>query len=129
MTKSVIMDKYQINSIEIDKVDIEYKNVDEIIKYLEDKIENDPIAKFIAIFDHYEHTKGLESGEISDAITDAKNIIFCFGQKLPNPSIMAVRPRSIAVAEEKDSFTISFMEAPMTPMNDKMVAWVKALIK
>ncbi len=129
MTKSIVMDKYPVNSLTIQKSETDSANVDEIIDFFKNKIENDPIAKFIAVFDHYEHTKSLDDGEIADSITDAKNIVFCFGQKIPNPLIMAVRPRSIAVAEEKDSFTISFMEAPMAPMNDKMVSWVKELLK
>jgi len=129
MTESIIMDKYPVNSLSINKADTSYTNTDAIIEYFKDKIDNDPIAKFIAIFDHYEHTNSLESGEIMPSIIDAKNIIFCFGQKIPNPLIMAIRPRSIAVAEEKDSFTISFMEAPMAPMNEKMQNWVKALKK
>lgn len=128
MTKSILMDKYPVHSLNIKKTNTKYKNVNELINIFQDKIEQDPIAKFIAIFDHYEHTTSLDNGEIAQTITDAKNIIFCFGQKIPNPLILSVRPRSIAIVEESDSFTISFLEAPMMPLNDKMVSWVKELV-
>ncbi|MEA3373344.1 MAG: hypothetical protein U9Q62_06595 [Campylobacterota bacterium] len=127
MTQEILMDKYPVVTIELLKNEIGQGNVDEILEYLSDCIEKDPIATFIGLFDHYSHTKQLEGGEIAPEILDAKNIIFCFGQKLPNPKILAVRPRSIGVAEKADSFVISLMEAPNEPMHRKMEEWVKAL--
>jgi len=123
--KSILMDKYHIHSKTINKTDTSFTNVTQFLDYFNDKIEKDSIAKFIGIFNHYEHTKSLESGEIADDIIDAQNIVFCFGQKIPNPLILSIRPRSIAIVENNDSFVISFMEAPMLPMNDKMVKWVE----
>jgi len=128
MQKTLLMDKYHICSKEIKKVDIEYTTTDQFIEYFLNKINEDKIAKFIGIFDHYEHTQSLENGTIADSIKDAKNIVFCFGQQIPNPLILSVRPRSIAVVENEDSFTISFMEAPLAPMTQKMQNWVEELV-
>ena len=125
MQKSILMDKYHIHSKTMNKTDTSFTNVSQFIDYFNEKIEKDPIAKFIGIFDHYEHTQSLAEGEIADDIKDAQNIVFCFGQKIPNPLILSVRPRSIAIVETNDNFTISFMEAPILPMNEKMVKWVE----
>ncbi len=129
MTKSIIMDKYPILSLTITKEDSPYSDVEQFMEYFKEKVANDPVATFIAVFDHYEHTSSLESGEIAQGIVDGKNIIFCFGQKIPNPLILSVRPRSIAVVQDTAGFIISFMEAPMAPMSAKMEAWVDDLTK
>jgi hypothetical protein len=129
MTKSILLEKYPVLSHNIKKEDTSYTDVAEFINYFKDKIEKDPIAAFIGIFNHFEHTKNLESGEIAKDIHDAQNIVFCFGQKIPNPLILSVRPRSIAIVEDETSFTISFMEAPMAPMSAKMESWVEELSK
>ncbi len=129
MQKSIVMDKYPVVSLKIKNEDASYKTVTEFINYFKGKVENDPIATFIAVFDHYEHTKSIENAEIAENIEDAKNIIFCFGQKIPNPMILSVRPRSIAVVKDDTGFTISFMEAPMAPMSQKMESWVEELVK
>jgi len=119
------MDKYPVNELTISKEKINYKNVDEILDYLKEKIDAHPVATFISIFDHYTHTKGLEVGEINEDILDAKNIIFCFGKQIPNAAIMAVRPRSMAVVEYKDNFVITFMDAPNTQAHEAMISWVE----
>ncbi len=129
MTKSIVMDKYPVLSINIMKEDSPFSGVDQFIAYFKEKVDSDPIATYIAVFNHYEHTSSLENGEMAEGIVDAKNIIFCFGQKIPNPLILSVRPRSIAVVEDKSGFTISFMEAPMAPMSAKMESWVDTLKK
>lgn len=128
MKKEIVMEKYPVFTMEIDKAECRLESVDAIIADLKAKVEADPIAAFIAVFDHYSHTKSLADGEISPAIKDAKNIVFCFGPKLPDPRMMAVRPRSIGVAETERGFTLTFLEAPMPPINDKMEKWVKNLI-
>ncbi len=129
MKQETLMEKYPVVSMELGKDEITQKSVDELLSYFQECIESDPIATYIAIFDHYAHTSQLESGEIAPEILDAKNILFCFGAKLPNPKILAVRPRSIGVAETANSFVISLMEAPNEPMHLKMEDWVKALPK
>ena len=128
MKKTIVKEKYPVYSLEIQKSETSYKNVSEIIAYFKELITNDPVATNIGIFDHYEHTKNLKNGEISDNILDAKNIVFCFGQKLDNPIILAVRPRSIGVVETDRAFVISFLEAPMEPAHNKMEKWAKDLV-
>ena len=60
-------------------------------------------------------------------IKDAKNIVFCFGAKLPDPKMLAVRPRSIGVCETDTHFVISFMEAPNLALTKIMIDWVEEL--
>ena len=122
-----LMEKYPIFVLEISKNETVFKNADEIIHYLKEKIYSHKIAEFIAVFEHYMHTNNLEEGGISPEIIDAKNLIFCFGKKLPKAEVMAVRPRSIGVCEHKDKFIISFMEAPNAEGNIAMEKWVKSI--
>lgn len=127
MKQKVFKEKYHIFEIEYKKDEISYKNVDEIISFLEEKIKKHPVISFISIFDHYTHTSNLENGIINENIIDAKNIVFCFGVELPTPEVLAVRPRSIGVCETKDSYVISFLEAPNETANEVMKTFIKAL--
>jgi hypothetical protein len=127
MKQITVMEKYPVFTIEIAKNETTYKNVDEILAYLKSQIEAHPIATYIGEFDHYTHTKNLEVGEISENIKDAKNIICCFGKVLPKPEVLAVRPRSIGVAEMAESFVISFLEAPNPDANAAMEKWAKGI--
>ena len=127
MKQITVMEKYPVFTIEIRKNETTYKNVDEILIYLKNKIEAHPIAVYIGVFDHYMHTANLAEGEISEAIKNAKNIICCFGKVLPKPEVLAVRPRSIGVAEMSDSFVVSFLEAPNPEANAAMESWVKGI--
>ncbi len=129
MKQITLMDKYPIFELEVEKSRTDLKSVDEVLEHLKGEIESHPVATFIAIFDHYSHTKSLDDGEISEDILDAKNIILCFGKKLPKPNLMGVRPRAIGVAELKDSFVLSFMEAPNPDATKAMKSWVKSIIK
>lgn len=126
MKKTIFMDKYPVYSLELLKTELEVKNVPEIMEYFKTKIEAHPIAKFIAIFDHYTHTKSLD-GPMIEGLQDAQNIIFCFGQAIPNTKILAARPRSIGVCEFEDRFVIDFLEAPKEQLHDLMESWAKAL--
>ena len=128
MKQSVIMDKYPISEIDIMKSETTFVTVDEVIVYLKEKIDAHPVAVYIATFDHYSHTKNLgDAGEINPDILDAKNIICCFGKQLPKPTLLAVRPRAIGVAEMKDMFVVSFMDAPNSQAHEFMVSWVKGI--
>lgn len=127
MKKTIFMDKYPVFTLSIPKNEISYTTVPDIIAYFKAKIEEHPIAKFIAVFDHYTHTKSL-NGEIMMGLKDAQNIIFCFGQAIPNTKILAVRPRSIGICELEDSFIIEFIEAPKEEMHTLMETWVKGLV-
>jgi hypothetical protein len=127
MKQITVMEKYPVYTIRIDKSETSYQNVDEVLAYLKEQIEAHPIATYIGQFDHYAHTSSLEVGEISEDIKDAKNLICCFGKVLPKPEVLAVRPRSIGVAEMEDAFVVSFLEAPNPDANAAMEQWVKRL--
>jgi len=128
MTKSVILDKYHVNSLEIAKDATELKDVDAFLAYFKEKVDAHPIATFIATFDHYSHTQSIE-GEINEDIKDAKNIVFCFGAQIPNTKILAARPRSIAIAELENSFMLEFMDAPNEKLHAVMQEWCENLAK
>ena len=127
MKQTLLQEKYPIYSLEIERSETSYASVDEIIGYFRERIEAHPAARFIAIFDHFAHTKSLPEGQIGDGILAAKNIVFCFGITLPDPHVLAVRPRAIGVAEITDGFLITFMEAPMPVANTAMEDWAKGL--
>ena len=128
MKKIIFMDRYPIYSLELSKEEMRISSMDEVVAYFKDKIEKHPVAKFIALFDHYAHTKAL-NGEIADGILDARNIIFCFGPSIPNTKVLALRPRSIGICEFKDKIVIEFMEAPREEIHQIMQEWAKGLTK
>lgn len=127
MKQSLLQEKYPIFALEIEKPETRFHSVDEIIVYLKERIDNHSVAKYIGEFDHYAHTCSLQDGQISADILAAKNIIFCFGLTLPDPKVLAVRPRSIGVAETRRTFIITFMEAPMPVANIAMEDWAKSV--
>ncbi|HHE33076.1 MAG TPA: hypothetical protein ENL07_10805 [Chlorobaculum parvum] len=127
MKQTLLQEKYPIYILELDKEETSYSSVDEIITYFHQKIESDPVAVLIGEFDHYAHTAALSNGEIDEGITAGKIIVFCFGKKLMTPKMLAVRPRSIGVAEIEGHFVISFLEAPNPVANDLMESWALAL--
>jgi len=128
MTKSILLDKYPINSLEIAKNATDLTDVDQFIEYFKNKIEQHPIAAFISTFDHYAHTSSI-NGVINEDIISAKAIVFCFGAKLPNSKMLAVRPRSFSITEFKNSFVIDFMDAPNEEFQITMEEWSKEIIK
>ena len=129
MEKTNFMDKYPIHSLTIQKDETSFTTVDAIIEHLQSLIEKNPVATFIAVFDHYSHTSELAEGKINPDIKDAKNLIFCFGKQIPNPKILAVRPRSIGVTELENSFSIDTLEAPNAQLHETLVKWIKSIKK
>ena len=127
MQTTLFMDKYPTHHLDLPKAETPFESVDAIIDFFHDKVEQDPRACQIAVFDHYAHTRSLPEGEIADGIRAAKHLVFCFGLKLPNPLAMAPRPRSIGVCELEDRFVIAFLEAPNPAMNETMQEWVAEL--
>ena len=127
MKQSLLMEKYPVFTLQIDRTETRFQSVDDIIGYLRQRVDEHPSATFVAIFDHYAHTRSLSDGRIGSAILAAKNIVFCFGLTLPEPRALALRPRSIGVAETKTGFLIAFMEAPMPVANVAMEEWAKSL--
>ena len=126
MKQSLLMERYPVFDLTIAKTETTYTSVDEILGVLKDKIDAHPKAAYIATFDHFSHTQSID-GDIAGSIRDAKNIIFCFGIKLPNPHVLAVRPRSIGVTDMQDHFHITFMEPPMEVATTAMEGWCKEL--
>lgn len=126
MKQTLLQEKYPVLVSEIGKHETACQSVDEVVAQLKAKIAENPKVQFIGVFDHYAHTRNI-GGEIAPEIRAALNLIFCFGIALPNPQVMAVRPRSIGVADLGDKFVVSFLEAPMKPANEAMEAWVKGL--
>ncbi len=112
--------------VDIAKSETRYDSVAAIADYFKDCIANTPRVSYIGTFDHYAHTQAI-GGEIAPDIRAATNVLFCFGHALPNPQVLAVRPRSIGIADLGSHFVITFMDAPMKPANDAMQAWALAL--
>jgi hypothetical protein len=127
MKQSLLMERYPVFDMTIAKTETTYASVDEILAALKEKIDAHPKVAYIATFDHYAHTQSID-GDIAGSIRDAKNIVFCFGMKLPNPHVLAVRPRSIGVADMQDHFHITFMEPPMEIATTAMESWCKDLL-
>ena len=127
MTKTILMDKYPVFSLEIAKNETTFSSVSQIIDYLKAKVDNHPIATFIALFNHYEHTSNLSDSMINPEIKDAQNLIFCFGKQIPNTKILAARPRSFGVSELENSFVIDFLEAPNEQLHKVMEDWAKSV--
>ena len=119
---------YPVYTKEISKENIIIDNVDDICKFFIDKINSHPFATYIGIFDHYGHTNNIEGNEIHENIKNAKNVNFCFGKKLLDPKVLAVRPRSIGVCEMETHFIISFMEPPNPALIEVMILWVNELL-
>ena len=126
MKQTLLQEKYPVFVAEIGKDETSCQSVDAIVDYLKARIAEKDKVIFIGVFDHYAHTRGI-GGEINPDIRAAVDVIFCFGFALPNPQVLAVRPRSIGVADMGDRFVVSFLEAPMKPANEAMEAWVKGL--
>ena len=120
-------DIYPIYTMTLKKSETSMPNIAAILTHYESKIKSHPVAIYIGIFDHYKHTASLEDGVISPHILDAKEVLCCFGKELKDPEVLAVRPRSIGIAERQDDYVISFLKAPNPAAQDTMVAWTEEL--
>jgi hypothetical protein len=129
MQQVIFQEKYPLFTLELQKNETTCTNVNDILAYFRQKIDEHPITVFIANFDHYSHTMSLPEHAMNPAIKDAKNIIFCFGKDLNDPLMIGARPRSIGVIEFENSFLISFLEAPNPMATNTMEAWAKGLKK
>ncbi|TCM75052.1 DUF6858 family protein [Rhodovulum steppense] len=126
MKQTLLMEKYPVFGMDLSKSETSCQSVDDIMAALRARIDAHPKVAFIAIFDHFAHTTAI-GGTIGEGIRDARNIVFCFGIALPNAHVLAVRPRSIGVADLGERFHITFMEPPMEIATREMEAWCKAL--
>jgi hypothetical protein len=127
MKQTILQEKYPIYVLELDKSETDFTTVDAIIERLRANVDAHKVAQFIAVFDHYAHTKSLPEGVVAPEILAAKNLVFCFGLMLPKAEVLAVRPRAIGVVEYADKFVITFLEAPVPMANEAMESWAKAL--
>lgn len=127
MKQTLLHERYPIYSLELDRSETNFATIDEIAAYFRSCIEAHRSACFIAEFDHYAHTISLPEGRIGEGIRAARNLVFCFGITLPDPQALAVRPRSIGIAETGEGFTVTFMEAPMPVANSAMEDWASGL--
>ncbi|TCP62983.1 hypothetical protein EV663_101246 [Rhodovulum bhavnagarense] len=127
MRQTLLMEKYPVFDLDLDKSETTCTSVDDILDRLKARIDAHPKVAYIATFDHYSHTKSID-GTIAEDIKDARNIVFCFGVALPNAHVLAVRPRSIGVADLGDRFHISFMEPPMEVATREMETWCRDLV-
>ena len=127
MKQTLLMEKYPVFVLELARSETSFSSVDEICTYFRARIQAHRCGQFIGIFDHYAHTCSLPEGKVGEDVLAAKNVLFCFGIALPNPYVLAVRPRSIGVAETPTGFVITFLEAPMPLANAAMEDWAKGL--
>jgi hypothetical protein len=125
--QTLLMEKYPVFALELARSETRLGSVDAICAYFRERIEAHRSGQFIAIFDHYAHTCALPEGKVGEDVLAAKNVLFCFGIALPNPYVLAVRPRSIGVAETRAGFVITFLEAPMPVANAAMEDWANGL--
>jgi len=129
MKQVLLQEKFPIFTLEVDKSETDFKSAQQLTNYFKKLVDEHRVTRFIGEFDHYSHTKGLDGGEVADDIIDARNIVFCFGARLPSAEVLAVRPRSIGIAETQTGFIISFMEAPMALANETMESWIKGIVR
>ena len=127
MQTSLFDNEYPINTLTLQKSDTSMPNIEAILTHFETKVKAHPVATYIGIFNHYKHTNALQDGVIEPHILDARNILFCFGKALLDPEVLAVRPRSIGVAELQDAYVISFLKAPNPAAQEAMEQWVMSL--
>lgn len=128
MKQTLRQEKYPVYCLELGHDETNFASVDEIANYFKHCIEGHRCACFIAEFDHYAHTRSLPEGWVDGSIRAAKNLVFCFGIALPDPHLLAVRPRSIGIAETPEGFLVTFVEAPMPVANTAMENWANGLL-
>ena len=127
MQTKLFKDEYPIYTMTLKKNETSMPSISALITHFQTKIQEHPVAVYIGIFDHYRHTSSLQDGVIDTKLLDAQNILCCFGKNLENAEMLAVRPRSIGIAEYQDSYVISFLKAPNPAANDAMSAWTTSL--
>lgn len=119
-------EKYPITVVDVAKTETTFTRAEDIAIYFQDCITRTERVSYLTTFDHLTHTRSI-GGDITPGMQAAINVVFCFGHAIPNAHVLAVRPRSIGIADMGDHFVISFMDAPMKPANDAMQAWALTL--
>jgi hypothetical protein len=129
MEQRVIYERFPVFILDVPRRETDIDSLDGMIGHFRRRIDAHRHARFVGVFDHYAHTRELADGEIAEGIRDARNIVFCFGLSIPNPEILALRPRSIGICELDDRFVISFLETPMPVANAAMEQWAHAVLR
>jgi hypothetical protein len=129
MKQTPFEDRCPIFRLELARDECHFNSAQEILNHLKERVDEHKMARYIAEFDHFSHTKGLLEGEVNEEMLDARHIIFCFGNTLNDIDALAVRPRSIGIAEMRDRFQLTFLEAPQAMGSETMEQWIKALAK
>ena len=127
MKQTLLHEKYPLFVMELGRDETELGDIDAVCGYFRRCIDSHHRARFIAELDHFAHTPGLPEEAMAAEIRAARNIVFCFGISLPSAQALAVRPRSIGIAETDQGYVISFLEAPMPVANAAMEDWAEGL--
>ncbi|PVV08696.1 MAG: hypothetical protein B6D72_16075 [gamma proteobacterium symbiont of Ctena orbiculata] len=117
-----------IFNIEMEFTECRFDTIEAIVSYFEEQVRKHRAARYIATFNHLQHTTGLTEGIVADDIEAAYNIVFCFGFSLQDAEQLATRPRSIGVCHCNGRISVSFVEAPMPVANALMEQWAKSLL-
>lgn len=107
MKKLLLQEKLPIFVMEVDKSETELKPAQKVTNYFIQLIVDHKVSRLIGEFDYYRHPKGIAGGEMADNIIDTRNIVFCFGIKLSSAEVLAMRLRSIGIAETETGFILS----------------------
>jgi hypothetical protein len=122
-----MLDKFPVYTLDILKTETTFKSADEVLEYLEIKVEAHPTGSIVAVFDHYGHVEAQKDSTIDPSILDCKSLIFCLANEIPNAMIGALRPRSIAINELENKFVVNFQEAPKEAATNVMKEWVTGI--
>ena len=125
LTLVKFQDKFPVFRIDIRKSD-RLRSAADVVEAIKKKIVAHPVAKHIADFDHFNHTKAI-GGEMPSGLVNAVNVVFCFGPKIDDVLVLGVRPRAFGIGEFKEHFSISFMESPSPQATDTMKDWAQSL--
>lgn len=121
--------EYPIFKTEIMKTDTEFNTMEKMCDEITRIIKSDPKLTWLCDFDHMKHTIDVVKGPVREDIKAARCLVFCFGISIPNPLVLAARPRSFGVVDVGDKFIISFLAAPREGTNETMTAWIDGLVK
>jgi hypothetical protein len=127
MQQVLMKGKFPVFIQEYEKDDVRFPTLDELCQHVHDCIEKDSKARYIGTFDHYTHTQNLTQGVIAPEIKGARMVLFCFGEKITDPRILALRPRSIGIAETESQFVVAFLEPPTPEAANTMEQWISSM--
>ncbi|MDJ0933692.1 DUF6858 family protein [Breoghania sp.] len=128
MHQVIIHEKFPVYILEVEKSDCRFSQLEDVVAHFVREAEAHPVVRLIGVFDHYAHTSAFADGENAPDIVGAVNVVVCFGMAIPQPEILALRLRSIGIADVGDRFTVSFLGTPMPIANTAMEIWARGLM-